>query len=168
MIDLTIHSEQALENAVQRAREQNIIIPTFNQQRNPDLIPDKIKEQLADVGLWDLNPLNLFRITWHNEPVAAGGGLRRRQFPGIAPRTDRRRCPHRHPHRQVVPHRRPQSRRGLRLSGAPPGHRPVRSHHPESGVALHRQLLPRRRLRLQPAGLRIDRHPARRDEPGTL
>ena len=25
-------------------------------------------------GLWDLNPLNLFRITWHNEPVAIGGG----------------------------------------------------------------------------------------------
>jgi len=74
MIDLTIHSEEALENAVQRAREKNIILPTFKQQKNPELIPDKIKEQLADVGLWDLNPLNLFRITWHNDPVASGGG----------------------------------------------------------------------------------------------
>ena len=73
MIDLTIHSEEALEHAVQRARERNIIIPTFKQQRNPELIPDAIKNSLSDVGLWDLNPLNLFRITWHNDPVASGG-----------------------------------------------------------------------------------------------
>ncbi len=73
MIDLTIHSEEALEHAVQRARERNIIIPTFKQQRNPELIPAAIKNSLADVGLWDLNPLNLFRITWHNDPVASGG-----------------------------------------------------------------------------------------------
>ncbi len=75
MIDLTIHSEEALDNAVQRARERNIIIPTFKQQRNPDLIPDTIKQKLAGVGLWDLNPLNLFRITWHNEPVRSGGSF---------------------------------------------------------------------------------------------
>ncbi len=75
MIDLTIHSEEALEHAVQRARERNIIIPTFKQQRNPELIPDVIKSNLADVGLWDLNPLNLYRITWHNDPVASGGAF---------------------------------------------------------------------------------------------
>ncbi len=73
MIDLTIHDEAALERAVQSARERNIIIPTFKQQRDPSLIPDVIKEKLADVGLWDLNPLNLFRITWHNDPVPKGG-----------------------------------------------------------------------------------------------
>jgi cysteine synthase len=38
-------------------------------------MPAKIKTQLTKVGLWDVNPLNLFRITWHNEPVAAGGGF---------------------------------------------------------------------------------------------
>ncbi|MCB0004153.1 MAG: pyridoxal-5-phosphate-dependent protein subunit beta, partial [Anaerolineae bacterium] len=73
MIDLTIH-EDRLERAVRRARERHIIIPTFKQMRNPDLIPDSIKAQLSDIGLWDLNPLNLFRITWRNEPVAFGGG----------------------------------------------------------------------------------------------
>ena len=77
MIDLTIH-EDRLERAVQRARERNIIIPTFKQMRHPELIPDKIKRQLDDVGLWDLNPLNLFRITWHNQPVEKGG-----EFGGI-------------------------------------------------------------------------------------
>ena len=74
MIDLTINPE-ALERAIQRAKERNIIIPTFKQQKNPALIPDKVVNKLKNVGLWDLNPLNLFRITWHNEPVARGGGF---------------------------------------------------------------------------------------------
>ncbi len=73
MIDLTVH-EETLQSAVQRAREQSIRIPTFKQMRNPDLIPDDVKSSLGDVGLWDLDPLNLFRITWHNEPTPHGGG----------------------------------------------------------------------------------------------
>ncbi len=62
MIDLTLHKEQ-LESAVKRARERNIIIPTFAQQKDPSLIPDKIKEELSKIGLWDITPRNLFRIT---------------------------------------------------------------------------------------------------------
>jgi cysteine synthase len=75
MIDLTIHSEDVLERAVERARERNIIIPTFAQMVNPQRVPEQIRRQLGDVGLWDLNPLNLFRITWHNEPVDHGGAF---------------------------------------------------------------------------------------------
>ena len=60
-------NEDVLEKAVKRARERNIIIPTFKQQRNPELVPEKIKEKLKKVGLWDVNPLNLFRITWKND-----------------------------------------------------------------------------------------------------
>ncbi len=71
-IDLTIHPER-LERAVKRARQRNIIIPTFAQMKNPALIPDEIKESLTSVGLWDVDPRNLFRITWHNQPVASGG-----------------------------------------------------------------------------------------------
>jgi cysteine synthase A len=74
MIDLTVNPE-ILERAVGRARERQIIVPTFKQQRDPSLIPEKIIEKLQDVGLWDINPLNLFRITWHNEPVESGGGF---------------------------------------------------------------------------------------------
>jgi cysteine synthase len=73
MIDLTIHEKQ-LERAVRRARERNIVIPTFKQQKNPSLVPDRIKTQLAEIGLWDIVSPNLFRITWKNEPVPAGGG----------------------------------------------------------------------------------------------
>ena len=74
MIDLSVH-RQALERAVQRARERNIIIPTFKQQRDPGLIPDAVVSRLKNIGLWDIDPLNLFRITWHNEPVDHGGGF---------------------------------------------------------------------------------------------
>jgi cysteine synthase len=74
MIDLTVHPER-LERAVGRARERNIVIPTFAQMRDPGLIPDANKAALADVGLWDLDPRNLFRINWHNEPVEKGGGF---------------------------------------------------------------------------------------------
>ncbi len=72
MIDLTINPS-ALERAIKQAREKNIIIPTFQQQINPELVPDKIKNQLKNLGLWDVNPLNLFRITWKNEPVSRDG-----------------------------------------------------------------------------------------------
>jgi len=72
MIDLTINSA-ALERAIEKARKQNIIIPTIQQQINPELVPDNIKNQLKNVGLWDVNPLNLFRITWKNEPKSHGG-----------------------------------------------------------------------------------------------
>jgi len=73
MIDLTVH-EDRLQSTLQVARDRSIQIPTFKMMRDPSLIPDSIKSQLADVGLWDLNPLNLFRINWHNEPAAHGGG----------------------------------------------------------------------------------------------
>jgi len=73
-IDLTVYEEK-LKGAVNRAREKNIIIPTFAQQKNPDLIPDGIKEDLSKLGLWDITSRNLFRITWKNQPVASGGAF---------------------------------------------------------------------------------------------
>lgn len=70
-----MNKNEILSNTIRRCREKNIIIPTYNQMKNPDLIPNRIKYKLKDVGLWDLNPLNLFRITWKNEPVKHGGGF---------------------------------------------------------------------------------------------
>ena len=79
MIDLT-RNEQALQKNIDRARERNIIIPTIAQMRDPGKIPEKIRESLKDVGLWDINPLNLFRITWHNEPKEKGGQFGKPNF----------------------------------------------------------------------------------------
>ena len=61
-------NEAVLEKTIQRCREQNIIIPTFAEQKDPAKIPEKIRAKLKDVGLWDVDPLNLFRITWKNDP----------------------------------------------------------------------------------------------------
>ncbi|KPK89341.1 MAG: pyridoxal-5-phosphate-dependent protein subunit beta [Anaerolineae bacterium SM23_ 63] len=74
MIDLSVFEER-LERTVERARKRDIIIPTFAQMKDPSLIPDAVKEELSGIGLWDLVSRNLFRITWKNEPVPAGGGF---------------------------------------------------------------------------------------------
>ena len=75
MIDLTIKKE-SLDNNIKKARENNVILPTFAQMENPDTIPEKIKEKLSKTGLWDINPVNLFRITWKNEAKENGGLFR--------------------------------------------------------------------------------------------
>ena len=72
MIDLTKNAENLARN-IKKARDNNVIIPTFAQMKNPETIPAPILEKLKNVGLWDVNPLNLFRITWKNEPKTTGG-----------------------------------------------------------------------------------------------
>ena len=67
--------EKVLENTIQRCRERNIIIPTYEEMVDPTKIPQGIRAELKDLGLWDLNSRNLFRITWKNEPVEKGGGF---------------------------------------------------------------------------------------------
>ena len=71
-IDLSMHADR-LEHGVQQVRDRNIIIPTFAQMKNPALIPQKFKDELKNIGLWDLHPRNLFRISWKNEPKTFGG-----------------------------------------------------------------------------------------------
>ena len=68
--------EEVLENTVRRCRERDIIIPTYREMANPEFVPEGIREELGSIGLWDLHPRNLFRITWKNEPVESGGGYR--------------------------------------------------------------------------------------------
>ena len=74
MIDLTIHAD-ALARNIEVARKNHIILPTYEQMKDPSKIPEKVKKALKNVGLWDVDPLNLFRISWHNEPTMEGGGF---------------------------------------------------------------------------------------------
>ena len=71
-IDFTVN-KKGLEHNVRRAKEHGIIIPTIAQMQDPGKIPGKIREKLKNVGLWDVNPLNLFRISWKNEAKEQGG-----------------------------------------------------------------------------------------------
>ena len=92
MIDLRINKE-GLKHNIEKAKENHIIIPTIAQMQNPDLIPEKIKEKLTHTGLWDVDPVNLFRISWHNEELC-----------GDPLQPVRRAVPHPCHVRQVVPH----------------------------------------------------------------
>ena len=65
-LEITVHD--ALAKTVERCRRQNIIIPTLKQMMHPDLVPQKIRDRLLETGLWDFDPINLFRITWKNDP----------------------------------------------------------------------------------------------------
>jgi cysteine synthase len=74
MLDLTV-DEKTLARTVELARKRNIVIPTLRQQADPGSIPASVKDGLRDVGMWDIHPLNLFRISWHNQPLERGGGF---------------------------------------------------------------------------------------------
>ena len=50
-----------------RCRARGITIPTFAQMRYPEKVPQSITSKLPAVGLWDINPLNLYRISWKND-----------------------------------------------------------------------------------------------------
>lgn len=43
--------------------------------KNPSKVPAAIKDRLKTIGLWDVHPANLYRITWKNEQTDAGGGF---------------------------------------------------------------------------------------------
>jgi cysteine synthase A len=69
------NSEQVLENTIQRCRDRDIIIPTYREMTDPSLVPEGVRDELKEIGLWDLHSRNLFRISWKNEAVAIGGGF---------------------------------------------------------------------------------------------
>jgi cysteine synthase len=74
VIDLRI-DEETLAGVVSLAAEREIVIPTLAQMRDPSLVPWGTVSTLRGIGLWDVHPANLFRITWHNQPVETGGGF---------------------------------------------------------------------------------------------
>ena len=71
MIDLTVIEDRLLR-AAKRAKERGIVIPTYAQMKDPGLIPADVKERLASVGLWDVDPLNLFRLNCNVPPSRFG------------------------------------------------------------------------------------------------
>ncbi|MBZ5587223.1 MAG: pyridoxal-phosphate dependent enzyme [Acidobacteriia bacterium] len=64
----------AREHAVQRCRERGIVIPTIAEMRQPTTVPSAIRRKLPEVDMQAVDPVNLFRITWHNDPATGGFG----------------------------------------------------------------------------------------------
>jgi len=58
---------EVVRKTAERCKKHGITIPTFAQMRDPEKIPSAVKSKLAGVGLWDVNPINLYRITWKND-----------------------------------------------------------------------------------------------------
>jgi cysteine synthase len=57
---------EALERAVEWCRQARVVLPTFAQLAHPGLIPAQITSALTGVGPDEPDPLNLFRVHWHN------------------------------------------------------------------------------------------------------
>ncbi len=72
MIDYTVNKEVQKQNAAY-CKAKGIKLPTIAMMKNPELVPEEAKAKLKNTGLWDLDPVNLYRITWKNEPVSKGG-----------------------------------------------------------------------------------------------
>ena len=74
LINLKENAKVRAKN-IARCKERGIVLPTFKNMIDPSTVPAPIKKKLKSTGLWDVDPVNLFRITWHNEPVEQGGGF---------------------------------------------------------------------------------------------
>ncbi len=66
--------EENRRRAIERCRERGVVIPTFAEMRDPQLVDPVIRSALSTVDLQAVDPLNLFRITWRNEPDTGGFG----------------------------------------------------------------------------------------------
>ena len=130
--------------------------------------PRRSGRRSAGVDPDDAHPLNLFRVHWFNG--ADRTTRRRRPRPRrAAARAHRRRGADRRRARRPLPDDpRAQGAGRLRLPRAAARHRAVRPDAQPRGLALHRQLLPRRRRHLADHGLPRRRGAAGGHEPGAL
>ncbi|MFT7608035.1 MAG: cysteine synthase A [Candidatus Aldehydirespiratoraceae bacterium] len=64
--------QSAYDNAVQRFRDNNIVLPTFAQLRDPATIPSAITDSLDGVDKNAADPRNLFRCHWYNALDGSG------------------------------------------------------------------------------------------------
>jgi cysteine synthase len=69
-----VETSEIRRRAIERCRERRILIPTFEEQRDPELIDPAVRKALPAVDIQDVHPLNLFRITWCNDVTTGGFG----------------------------------------------------------------------------------------------
>jgi cysteine synthase A len=66
--------DRSRAHAAERCRQRGIVIPTLAELRDPTRVDLAIRRSLLGVDMQVVNPLNLFRITWHNDPETGGFG----------------------------------------------------------------------------------------------
>jgi cysteine synthase A len=65
-LERDVVDQAVYDAAVQRFREQRILLPTLSQLADPSTIPAAVREAVRSVGPDDPNALNLFRVHWFN------------------------------------------------------------------------------------------------------
>lgn len=74
--DLTdVFDEKVIKTNAEEMKKLGIVIPTYEEMVNPNLVGNDIKNQLKNVGMNDTLSVNLFRTTWKNQPTMFGGGF---------------------------------------------------------------------------------------------
>jgi cysteine synthase len=61
-------NEVVLKKTAKLCKERGVRIPTFAQMKDPSKAPAAVHARLKKAGINDLDPANLFRITWKNDP----------------------------------------------------------------------------------------------------
>lgn len=67
-----IVDDKTRANSVRRFKEAGILLPTFAQLADPARIPGHIRKAMMGVGPDEPNPINLFRVHWHNNGERTG------------------------------------------------------------------------------------------------
>ena len=57
-------NDENFKCSVSRFREENILLPTFDELADPTKISDSVKEALENIDPNEAHPLNLFRVHW--------------------------------------------------------------------------------------------------------
>lgn len=65
--------QASIDRNARHCAERGILLPTYAQMQGPEKIPRELRERLLQVDLHALDPLNLFRIGWKNEPPPQHG-----------------------------------------------------------------------------------------------
>ena len=74
--------EKVIRKTAARCRERGIVIPMFCELRDPEKIPAAVKAKLPGLDMDDIHPLNLFRISWKNDPhTGLYGGVNTLEIP---------------------------------------------------------------------------------------
>ncbi len=67
-----VHDRQILERALDHARQQNLILPTFAELAAPHSVSPDLQAEIEKAPLDKPDPRNLFRINWYNDHGHSG------------------------------------------------------------------------------------------------
>jgi cysteine synthase A len=65
-------SGDTLAHTVERLREARVALPTFAELATPAAVPERVRAALRGVDPDAADPLNLFRVHWHNDATRSG------------------------------------------------------------------------------------------------